>query len=81
MFAVVLMSGFTQLLVWNFVSDYPGIVSNFKREADITGLTVYRWPCPCYMVSSGSPSGLWRRLLVCLFLRSRLARWNNNLLK
>jgi hypothetical protein len=30
MFGVVLMSGLTQLLVWNFVSDYPGIVSIFK---------------------------------------------------
>lgn len=27
MFAVVLISGLAQLLVWNFVSDYPGIVS------------------------------------------------------
>jgi hypothetical protein len=28
MFLVVLMSGLVQSLVWNFVSDYPGIVSN-----------------------------------------------------
>jgi len=31
-FAVVLISGLAQLLVWNFVSDYPGIVSTFEKS-------------------------------------------------
>ena len=32
MFFVVLMSGLVQLLVWNFVDNYPGIVSAFEKN-------------------------------------------------
>ena len=31
MFVVVLTSGLVQLLVWNFVSDYPGIISALTK--------------------------------------------------
>ena len=58
MFAVVLISGLTQLLVWNFVSDYPGIVRAFEQCMDPLDLTLHRWLCRCYTVSSGSASGL-----------------------
>ena len=40
LFAVVLISGLVQLLVWNFANDYPGIVSAFERDVDISYLTL-----------------------------------------
>ena len=67
LFIVILMSGLAQLLVWNFVSDYPGIVSVFKQDMDLLGLT-------CTDGYVGTVRLLWGLLLVlsntCRFVHS-----------
>ena len=58
MFFVVLMSGLAQLLVWNFVSDYPGIVSTSEQGIGPLGSTLYRLLCRYCTDFSRSVSGL-----------------------
>ena len=79
MFIVVLVSGLVQLLVWNFVSDYPGIVSTLERDVAHLNLTLYRWLCRHCTASSGSASGHWQRPSVRPFLSfKRTYRRNDN---
>lgn len=64
MFFVVLMSGLAQLLIWNFVDDYPGIVgvskilhSHKSNCAQMTMSVLYGFCCLCFW-SLATPIGL-----------------------